>query len=264
MQDTFKSFLIALVTSVAVLFVLGPVMMKVHGLDPRAPAAAPEPAATTAGPPAPQTTGAPPAPAAPQMTAPNIEGMSAREARERFRSQGITIIEEGEREDATAKPGTILEQIPSGGAPLESKEVRVVVAKAPELTGVPNVVGKKLEAARDELVEAGFEVPDATFEASDEAAGTVIRQEPNAGAKSDQGAIVRLVVSQELVEVPKLYGQRQKKAREKLEKLGLVVGKTQYREDEEMSGGRVLGSKPGAGEQIAPGTKVDLIVVAPD
>ncbi len=256
MQDTFKSFLVALVTSVAVLFVLGPVMMKVHGLG--GPAAGPPPANAPAAAPAPAK-----APAQ-AMTAPNIEGMSAREARERFRTQGITIVEDGERTDPTAKPGTILEQIPSGGARLEQKEIRVIVAKAPALLNVPNVVGKAMDEARDELVQGGFEVPDATFEPAEEPGGTVIRQEPNAGAKTEQGAIVRLIVAEDTVEVPKVRGKSISSARKALEKAGFVVGKVTQREDEELSGGRVLSQEPDAGTKLPSGATVDLVIVAPD
>ena len=46
MQDSVKAFLIALVTSVAVLFILGPIMLKVHGLHP-ATAQAPAPVYAT-------------------------------------------------------------------------------------------------------------------------------------------------------------------------------------------------------------------------
>jgi serine/threonine-protein kinase len=257
MQDTFKSFLVALVTSVAVLFVLGPVMLKVHGLDrdagsAPAPPAGVAPAATTSG------------PAAPEMTAPNIEGMLAREARERFRAQAITIIEDGERVDATAAPGTILEQIPSGGAPLAQKEIRVIVAKAPELVAVPNVVGKTLDEARDELVKAAFEVPEAAFEPSEAPGGQVVRQEPNAGAKTEPGAIVRLIVSEESVEVPKVLYLPQGQARKKLEAAGLSLGKVAEREHEELGSGRVIGQNPGAGSRAPRGSSVDLVVVAPD
>jgi serine/threonine-protein kinase len=261
MQDSVKAFLIALVTSVAVLFILGPIMLKVHGLHPATatPATTPAQAQPATGT-APQKAATP----APAMTAPNIEGMSAREARDRFRAQGITIIEDGERVDASAKPGTILQQIPSGGAPLEQKEIRVIVAKAPELIAVPNVVGKKLEQARDELVEGGFEVPEASFEPAEEPGGTVVRQEPNAGAKTEQGAIVRLVVAEDTVKVPKLRGKPISGARKAIEKAGLVVGKVSEREDEELSGRRVLSQSPEAGAQAQRGSPVDLVIVAPD
>ena len=143
MKDAFQSFLIALVTSVVVLFALGPTMMKLNGVDknklapiPAAPAAAP------AAPPQGQTPDAAPPPAPAEETAPNVEGMLVKEARERWRDQGILIIEDKTRNDSTEKPGTILEQTPRAGVVLEQKEIRVIVAVETELKSVPNVVGR--------------------------------------------------------------------------------------------------------------------------
>ena len=105
------------------------------------------------------------------------------------------IIEDSQRIDTTVTAGTILSQTPSGGAPLQTKEIRVVVASAPEMVTVPSVIGKSHEKAIEVLVAAGFEVPTAEKEASSEKPGQVLRQEPNAGSKSEKGSLVRLVVS---------------------------------------------------------------------
>ena len=283
MQEYLKIFLISLVTSVAVLFALGPVMMRLQSPPgPREQAEGP----TTV---VPSETALQPAP---QMTAPNLQGLDLREARERWRAQGIVIIEDSQRVDTSVEAGTILSQTPSGGAPLQTKEIRVVVAAAPEMVTVPTVLGKPVAEATEVLVEAGFEVPAPTSEASTEKPGAVLRQEPNAGSKSEKGSLVRLVVSGEPdseevgagadgggadggsdgtagdqvgdIEVPKLYGMSLSRARKKLETLGLAVGSVREREDEELSSQRVLSQSPAAGSKVAKGTTVDLVVVAPD
>ena len=266
MQDTLKSFLIALVTSVAVLFILGPVMMKVQMPPETASvsqsAVVPPPAPTPAKAAVPSDAPAP----TPKMTAPNLGGTAVTEARERWRSQGILIIESGEREDATAKAGTIVEQSPVAGAPLERKEIQVTVASSPELAVVPNAVGKKVDKAREELVAAGFEVPPESKEKSEKAPGEVIRQEPNPGARSKTGSLVRLIVSDgpDTIEIPRVIGKRVGAARKILQEAGLQVGRVSEREDPEMSGGKVLSQKPKAGSQAKAETQIDLVIVAPD
>jgi beta-lactam-binding protein with PASTA domain len=266
-QDYLKIFLISLVTSVAVLFALGPVMMRLQQPPgPRQQVEAP------AGP-------TPTVEAAKQPTelaAPNLHGLSLRDARERWRAEGIVIIEDSQRIDSTVEAGTILSQTPAGGAPLQTKEIRVVVAAAPEMATVPNVVGKTASSATDLLVEAGFEVPPPEHEASSELSGVVLRQEPNAGSKSEKGSLVRLVVSgepskddaassgEDLVEVPKVLRLPLPRARKKIEDAGLVVGSVREREDPELSSQRVLSQSPDGGSEAAKGSAVDLIVVAPD
>lgn len=264
-QDYLKTFLIALVTSVAVLFALGPVMLKLQ----QPPGPRPQVEAPAGGP------VADPVPQQPaQLTAPNLQGLDLREARERWRTEGIVIIEDSQRVDTTVAAGTILSQTPSGGAPLQTKEIRVVVAAAPEMVTVPSVIGKLEGEATDILVAAGFEVPTAEKEASSERLGQVLRQEPNAGSKSEKGSLVRLVISgqpddptaptEALVAVPKVVHLSISSARKKIEEAGLVVGSVREREDPELRGNRVLSQTPSADTQVAKGSAVDLVIVKPD
>lgn len=279
MQEYLKIFLISLVTAVAVLFSLGPVMMKLQ--QPPGPRQQAEAASS------PSTTPPPSDAKSTTPTAPNVVGLEVREARERWRAEGFVIIEDGQRVDSTEKPGTILSQIPDGGATLQTKELRVVVAAAPELVTVPSVIGKSLAEATETLVEAGFEVPTPTKQASSEPLGEVLSQDPNAGSKSEKGALINLTISGEpsvpadaatsgtapsdappseegLIEVPKVTGMLIGAARTKLTKAGLVVGQVREKEHEEMQGNRVMSQTPAAGTKVAAGSTVDLVIVLPD
>ena len=265
-QDYVKMFLISLVTSVAVLFGLGPVMLDLNersGPRPQAEAAAPmasEPA---------------PAEAEPeQMTAPNLQGLAVDDALERWRDEGIQIIEESQRVDPSVEPGTILSQNPAGGAPLEIKEIRVVVSALPEMVTVPSVVGKTIEDATNVLNKAGFEVPAAEQVPSTETLGTVLSQEPDGGEEGAEGSLVRLVVAgpesggtegdEGLVEVPKLTGIQVGAARRRIEKAGLEVGQIRQREDPEIRGNTVVHQEPARGTMVEPGTAVELTKIVPD
>lgn len=263
-QDYLKTFLIALVTSVAVLFALGPVMMRLQ--QPPGPRQQVEGTVGPVGDPVPQQ------PA--QLTAPNLQGLDLREARERWRAEGIVIIEDSQRIDTTVSAGTILSQTPSGGAPLQTKEIRVVVASAPEMVTVPSVIGKPEDKAIETLVAAGFEVPTSEKEASSEKPGVVLRQEPNAGSKSEKASLVRLVVSgtpadqgatnEALIAVPKVLYLPVSGARKKIQEAGLTVGSVREREDPELRGNTVLSQSPLAGTEVAKGSSVDLVIVKPD
>jgi beta-lactam-binding protein with PASTA domain len=274
-QEYLKIFLIALVTSVAVLFALGPVMMKLQ--QPPGPRPQAEQATNTkaAAPSDAQTN---------ELTAPNVVGLDLREARERWRAQGFVIIEDGQRVDNTVSAGTILSQIPDGGSALQTKELRVVVAAAPEQVTVPSVIGKTVAEATEVLVEAGFEVPTPTKQASTEPLGEVLSQEPNAGSKSETGSLVHLTISGEptepatatggepapagsedgMIAVPKVTGMLIGSARTKITGAGLVVGEVRQREHEEIQGNRVLSQTPAAGTKVEKGSEVDLVIVVPD
>lgn len=261
MNDGLKIFAIALVTTVASQLLLGPYILKLQGFHPTA-ASSSSPGPT----PHADTTKADAAAGNEKLTAPNLEGMSVEAARDRFRDKGIVIIEDGERADTGAEPGSIVQQRPPPGTTLASKEIRVIVAKSGESAGVPDVMGKSVQDARSALVTAGFEVPDpASQPAEDKEPGTVIAQEPNPGASAKAGSIVRLTVAEAvLTKVPKVEGLYLRKATEALEAAGLKTGKIRRVEHPERGQNYVLGQKPEADAEVAPGTEVDLTIVAPD
>ncbi len=266
--DLLLTFLISVVTSAAVLFLLGPVMMRSQGFVAGTPAAAPAaaPAGGTAAP-APTT---PTEPAAAKLTAPNLEGLDIEAARKRVRKSGIAIIEDGERQDSSAKPGEIVEQNPAPGADLEQAEIRVIVATKPSKVEIPDVAGQTEKEARKALEDAGFEVPEVELgiPAADvdpqPKAGTVMAQSPDAGEEAPEGSIVRLTVVKDTVEVPRVLHKSLNAATKKLEAAGLEVGKVTQREHEELSGRKVIAQDPDPGQKVQRGSKVDLVIVAPD
>ena len=259
MNDYFKMFLIALVTSVASQLLLTPYILRLQGFGP-APAGGAtvtgkveQGAQTTAG-------------TAEKLSAPNLEGMTPEEARARWQQKGLVVIEDGERAVSDAEPGTIVQQSPDAGAVLASgKEIRVVVAKVAADAAVPDVLGQPADDARTALVAAGFEVPEPRQEASDEPLGTVIKQVPNPGAQAKTGSVVRLTVAKPAaVEVPKVKGMYLSKAKRALSEAGLQVGKIRRVEHAEKGENFVLRQTPAPGEKVPPATEVELVVVAPN
>ncbi len=256
MNDYFKMFLIALVTSVASQLLLTPYIIKLQNLGSTG-----QTNVNTTRPvePSPSL-----ADGAEKLSAPNLEGMTVDAARERWRAKGLVIIEDGERNVTAADPGTIVQQRPSAGAELSSnKEIRVVVAKASSNVELPDVIGKHYDAARTDLVKAGFEVPPGATEVSDKEPNTVLKQLPAAGAEAKEGSVVRLTIAEPVsVEVPMLKGLYLSGAKKKLEDSGLAVGRIRRAEDPERGENYVLRQDPSPGDKVPPGTEVEITVVA--
>jgi beta-lactam-binding protein with PASTA domain len=256
MNDSLKTFLIALVTAVAVQFLLAPYVLRLHGLVAEAPSAAGKrDVAAEAG----------TASADTKLAAPNLEGIAVDEARERWKGKGLEIIVESERDGSGAEPGTIIVQRPAPGAELSSKEIRVTIAKKSEDVAVPDVAGKSLDDARKALAAAGFEVADPQPEASDKPPNTIIRMTPEPGTNAKRGSIVRLVVAQTAaIEVPKFTGLYLGKAKKAIVDAGLKVGRVKRVEHSELGEDYVLRQTPAPAEKVPPGTEVELVVVAPN
>lgn len=272
MNDTLKMFLIAIVTAVACQLLLGPYLLELQGFSPNAANGTPgrvgkleqgTPAPTTAAPAAPAAA-TPPTPA-PRLNAPNLEGMTVEAARERWRDKGLAIIEDAERIDTGAEPGSIIGQRPAAGSPLASKEIRVTVAKAAPEVLVPRVLGQTGDQARSELEAAGFRVPEPTTEASREPKGTVIKQIPAAGEKAKAKSVVRLVLAESAsIKVPKVTGMFVGRAEKAIEDAGLVVGSIRRVEHEERGEDYVLRQDPKPDAEVPPGTEIELVIVAPN
>lgn len=130
-----------------------------------------------------------------------------------------------------------------------------------DLVTVPPVVGLQLEEATGLLEDAGLEVA-VTREPSEQfEAGLVISQDPAKDEEVESGSTVELVVSsgRDVVEVPTLILLSQPAAEALLRERGLVPRVTP-REVEEGEPGFVVDQNPAAGEEIPPGSEVEIFV----
>jgi len=265
MNDSFKMFIIALVTALASQLLLGPYILELQGYLPANEMVQQKQPVMAGGRLEQGARVVAPAAPASKLTAPNLEGMTVTAARERWRDKGLTIIEDGERVDSGAEPGAIIEQRPARGSPLASMEIRVTVAKATPEIDVPNVVGQPIAEARAALELAGFDVPDPMFETSRETKGSVLKQAPAPGSKVKAKSIVRLVVAEAASSmVPKVTGMYLPKARQMIEDAGLKMGAIRRVEHAERREDYVLRQDPEPDTEVLPGTEVGLVIVAPD
>lgn len=127
---------------------------------------------------------------------------------------------------------------------------------------VPDVSGMTYERAAEELVAEDL-VPVSVEEANaDVAEGNVVRTDPEAGTSVNPEHEVTVYVSigQEMSTVPTLVGLSQEAATQALSQAGLQLGTVTSRNDASLAAGIVISATPTAGEEIATGTSVDLVV----
>jgi serine/threonine-protein kinase len=139
-----------------------------------------------------------------------------------------------------------------------------------ELKKVPDVVGLTEDEASDELEAAGFKVePEERPSRKEE--GEVIKQDPKAGDRLEEGETVTITVSTgaRQVEVPDVEGMQLPEATETLEDAGLKVGEVTRVESEEEPG-TVLDQSPAAETEVDVDSEVSLdvaespVVIVPD
>ncbi len=166
--------------------------------------------------------------------------------------------------DDTVAAGLVIRQDPAAGTSMQRlAPVIVTVSRGPSLAPLPNVVGLSAADARDSLDARGFQVIEVAAFNEDVPAGTVLAQNPLAGATVDRRSVVVLRVSRgvEIVPVPLVVGRAEDDARRAIELVGLTVGETTYVEDDSAPNGVVVAQLPASGESAPSGSEVQLTVV---
>ena len=135
---------------------------------------------------------------------------------------------------------------------------------APEVTNVavPNVAGMAEADAVAALQTAGFEYTRQAEASADVPEGTVTRSDPAGGTQAEEGSTVEFWVSTgpNAVAVPDVAGLTQEAARAQLEDVGLTVGSVQEENDPGQPADRALRTDPPAGQSVADGSAVTLLI----
>jgi beta-lactam-binding protein with PASTA domain len=190
--------------------------------------------------------------------------------------QLIKALEAALGQEVQAKPdGTPADQPPKQSQRTNRKVVAalvsiisvVVLAIAgwllwPQKVAVPRLTGNPLEAAKTLLTDSGFILGNVSEEPNETmVAGTVVKQQPTAGARTEKGARIDLVVAVvPRVSVPDVARQDLVSAEAALTRAGLLVGKKATKISIEIPPGAVLSQNPPAGELVNKNTRVDLVL----
>lgn len=195
-------------------------------------------------------------------TVPDVVGATSGEALRSIEDAGLGVGSQTQQWSETVAQGSVISTYPRAGASIaHDSKVDVVVSKGPQPIAVPELVGLPRAQADSALRAAGL-TGTAREDYSDSVpSGTVISQEPQAGAQvAGAGSRVTFVVSRgpETVQVPDVTGRQIDDARRILTDAGLAV---------EVQDGRfqlfnvVADQNPRAGESVKPGARVTLRVM---
>jgi eukaryotic-like serine/threonine-protein kinase len=126
---------------------------------------------------------------------------------------------------------------------------------------VPGVVGEPFTAAQSQLQGKGFTVSQLQV-TNAKPSGTVIAQNPLAGAKAKQGSNVSLTVSSGPgnTTVPTVVGETLQQAKSSIQIANLRVGRIVHQTSTQYAKGQVIDTSPTAGQQPPVGTRVTIFV----
>lgn len=134
---------------------------------------------------------------------------------------------------------------------------------APAVLEVPNLLGLTQQEARDQIAERGLVVGDVQQEHNeDQPAGRIIRQDPEAGARVQEGTAVDLWVNigRKQVSVPDVTGTRVDRAQSLLEAEDLTLGQVEEFFHATEPAGIVYDQEPSPGTIVEEGTPIALSI----
>jgi len=204
----------------------------------------------------------PPAPQVPaKLGVPSLKGLSESDARQNLQALGLVFLVGERRAAPGATPGTVVEQTPPAGQPLEPRGA-VTVALARELPKVPSVVGRTLAEATTILSQGGYKLEQGEPIADAHVAkGSVVGQLPEADKLQDTNVpiVVRLSSGPGEIELPRLVGQNIERVKTQAKEAGytLKIVWTAVGETDEYV---VLSQNPSPGTKLKPGDAVTVVV----
>ncbi|MGW3243316.1 Stk1 family PASTA domain-containing Ser/Thr kinase [Streptomyces sp. NPDC001070] len=141
--------------------------------------------------------------------------------------------------------------------------VTLQLSKGTEKVEVPDVTGDSYDDAEKTLKDAGFEV-DKQSKTSNEEEDTVLKQDPEGGAKRAKGTTITLTVAvkPEEVTIKDVKGKTKDEATRIFEADGLQVTTTEQ-ESADQAAGTVISTDPTAGSTVKAGQTVTLIIAKP-
>ena len=173
-------------------------------------------------------------------------------------------------EEYSEKPaGEVLKQYPLPDKEVKLKaELVLYISRGEQQVKIPEIkVGDNREDAASKLRTAGFNVKEVNANSDTVAVGGVIRTDPKSLSEAEKGSTVTLYVSIgaepiDNVVVPDVVGRAQVDAVKRLAAKGLTVDEKAIRRvnHPNYSAGVVISQTPAADEEVAPDSKVVLVV----
>jgi eukaryotic-like serine/threonine-protein kinase len=188
---------------------------------------------------------------------PDLKGRPASSARSMLQNDlDVSFRQEPDTSLEVPRDSVIRTRPPAGSVLKGGQGLVLVISVGKPKVQVPQVAGRRFDAARAELAAAHLGAS-RTDEFSDLPRGRVVRTDPGAGTTVAWGSTVTVVVSKgpDLVVVPDVVGLSKKQAERRLERAGLRWSYAFFG-----IGSRVIDQTPNAGDRAKRGSKVQLML----
>ena len=198
-----------------------------------------------------------------QAAVPDVAGMERDEAVEEIIAAGFVIGEERERHSDDIVEGSVIRTIPEAGKlrSVES-EIQLYISLGKESSQMADYVGRNIDQTLN-LLESRFLSVNQTEQFSDEPAGTILEQNPEAGSEIVPSETeLEFIVSKgkDMRSVANLTGYDEADLSEYARSTGFHINIVGEESSAEVAAGSVLSQSPGAGSELEAGSAIDVVL----
>jgi len=201
---------------------------------------------------------------------PDLVGLEVSAARVELERAGYTMAIEREMYTPNLGDGRVVSQRPGPGQALRrGRKIHLTLSMGMKESELPQVTGLSLRQAALELQKAGFaEGGILRIDHPKIEKGSVIAQDPPAGALGSEGAPVNLLVStgsaMKPKRIPDIVGLSMREAESILQAAGFLIDQKQTRVENTLPEGTVLDQFPAPGSHLLEGGEVSLTLSSRD
>ena len=201
----------------------------------------------------------------PEVSMPNVVGLSKEEAQKEVENAKLKFEVEKEEYNKDVPEGFVISQDPTYmerfNKVKQGSTVKVVISKGQEKTTVPKVVGMEKDKAIKALEDAKLKVEVVEETSKKVQEGYVISQEtdPDTDAFAGDTVIIHVSTGVEKATVPDVIGKTQSEAKSTLEAQGFVVSVVTS-EDSSKASGVVLKQSLDSGKSVEKGSSITITV----
>jgi beta-lactam-binding protein with PASTA domain len=202
----------------------------------------------------------------PIVTVPDLTGRSRGQAERMLDRLGLEAQRGQPIPNPRMRRGRVLMQTPLPGEEVaRGSTVRIVLSDGPEMRQVPSISGLARTDAIGLLQRFGFRVAIRRMLHRSEP-NSLIGTVPGAGKQAPVGGFVIVLVSNgpPKVLVPNVVGLFPSDARNRLQAVGLSLGRIRYDPTSLDSAGVIIAQGPAAGDSLGQGSGVRVVLAGPD
>ncbi|MBM7608310.1 serine/threonine-protein kinase [Lysinibacillus composti] len=195
---------------------------------------------------------------------PDVANMEPEEAKETLEKAGFVIGKEREQNSDDVEEGLVIKTDPKAGLTrVEGTKINLIISIGNEEIEMDDYIGQGIDQVTTVLNNMDFKDIELEYEHSDQPAGTIIGQSPEAGEKVvAEDTTVTLTISEGVryVTVPDLNGFNQTAISEYERNTGLNIEVSSEEHSDTVPAGSVISQDPHANAQVQEGGTVKVVL----